>query len=72
MYAATQARMGRTSTDTEKALIAGDVTKPGYNPKYRALANPFLYYVGAQTPLRGVTPEEIQRRALQTAEREVR
>jgi len=72
MLAATQARMGRTSSDFEKTLIAGGMGEEGYNPKYRALANPFLYAVGAQTPVRGVTPEEIQRRALQTVEREVR
>lgn len=72
MLAATQARVGRASSDFEKTLIAGGMGEEGYNPKYRALANPFLYAVGAQTPVRGVTPEEIQRRALQTVEREVR
>jgi hypothetical protein len=72
MLAATQARLGRTTTDVEKTMIAAGAGPQGYNPKYRALANPFLYYVGATTPVRGVTPQEIQRRALQTAEREVR
>jgi len=71
-YLAVQFRVSRTSQDVARTLAAGGVWEEGGDPKYRAAANPFLYYIGLQTPLRAERPEDIQRRALEQAQREIR
>lgn len=71
-FLAVQLRVSRTSQDVARTLAAGGVWEEGGDPKYRAAANPFFYYIGLQTPLRAERPEDIQRRALEQAQREIR
>jgi hypothetical protein len=41
----------------------------GFAAKRRGLSNPLLFAVGAETPMKGRAPEDLQRRALRQAER---
>jgi len=62
-FLATQLMIGRATQDTTKTAIAAGYGPDGYDPKYRGTVPWLMYLVGAGTPVRVKSPEDVYSRS---------